>query len=135
MKHLIEQKIVEMLSESVTHPYHAHVTSVANYGTGKEDNLVTGFGKSKHESEHTANVTNKIYHEIDDDEEVHGLHKNDVHFRVSEKAHDHLKSHGHDMNTGEGRDGYEHIYPDDHEHLHFDWKKKTISHKSEVNHK
>lgn len=140
MKHLIEQKIVEMLSESVTHPYHAHVTSVANYGTGKEDNLVTGFGKTKQESKHAANMSGKIYHDpdydhdYDDYKDKKDYSKHDVRFRVSEKAHKHLEDQGHDMHSSY-RDGYEHTYPDDHEHLHFDWKKKTISHKSEVKHK
>lgn len=147
LKDILKEHIEKYLYEdrAVSHPYHAHVTTYQDGNDEKE--LVTGHGHSKQQSKSASFMTHRIWQhgsgakhyegygvdrDDDDDVEAHESSKSDTHFKATEKAHNHLKSISDDLHSGRGRDGYEMSGDDVDKHLHFDWKKKTITHKSEM---
>lgn len=144
LKQLIESEIKKKLSKDETHPYHAHVSTLS-YDFDHNDNFLTGYGKTKEKSKDMSIATNRIIanskhygggpidKEDADDVHAHEMQKDDVKFRVSKKAHEYIHdTHGH-MNPIDphDRDGYEMTHGSMPK-LHFDWKKKTISHKDEM---
>lgn len=142
LRQLIESEIKKKLSKDETHPYHAHVNV-----DGNDEDFITGYGKTKEDSKDMAVATNRViatdgnakayegHWKLDKDDEddvhAHELHKTDAKFRVSKKAHDYIHDTHGDLHPYRGRDGYEMTH-ESMPKLHFDWKKKTISHKDEM---
>jgi hypothetical protein len=143
----IKKYISEQIKKHLTFPYHAHVTGIANYSTGKEDAYITGYGKTKEHSENASLATHRctihghaakyyehqpIDHDDKNDVEAHTSSKYDNHYRLSQKAHDHLHSIAPEVGNASHsrREGYE-LTGDAIKHLKFDHKNKTISHISE----
>lgn len=133
----ITQLIAESVSKALDHPHHAFATSA--WHDGDEHDLLTGHGTTKtaakeharefarHETlgKNAKHYDGQPYDPSDDnDVEANDELNTHQHFKVSDKAYNHMKSNMSSL-AGHERDD------DAHEHLNFDWKNKTIKHKSE----
>ena len=149
---MLKEEILSLFEAILKHPYHAHVRSSYE----DDEPIVTGFGKTSTESKASSILSHRIHahghntalkyfdgHKKDKDDEddvfAHDLHSETDKYKISEKAHEHLKhletnrfTKVHYNNDGENEpEGFE-LHGPNIKDLHFDHKKKTISHASEV---